>query len=305
MTYEEFTMKYKMLVLDMDGTLLSENQTISPKNKEAIYKAREAGLHVVLASGRHFNGLYAYIKELNLLDSDCFSVSCSGAVVTHNISGQVIYEEHIEPEHVVSLYQSCEELGLDLCGYTHEGLVLQHESLFSRYDSIANQSPLIKVDFNLKNENLLIYKMNIINESKANQQEIIDYFPGMTLEDYSVSEKKSYNENLLNELWRLPKTITEAYNIVRPLPFIAELFHKHSNKAVGMEVIAERLGFGLDQVVAIGDSGNDVHMIEEAGLGIAMSNAREEAKKVADLITSSNEEDGVAEVVMKLLKGDI
>ncbi len=297
-------MKYKMLVLDMDGTLLSEDQTISLKNKEAIHRARQAGIHVVLASGRHFNGLLSYIKELDLLGPDCFSVSCSGAVVTHNASGRVIYEEHIDPMDVVELYESCENLGLDLCGYTHEGLVLQHESLFSRYDSIANQSPLIHVDFSRVNKELLIYKMNIINESPVNRQEIIDYFPRMTLEDYSVRDKGPFHENLLNELWRLPENIRESYNIVRPLPFIAELFHKHSNKAVGMEAIASRLGLGLDQVVAIGDSGNDVHMLEEAGLGIAMENARDEAKAAADVITLSNDDHGVAEAIFRFLLKD-
>lgn len=295
-------MTYKMIVLDMDGTLLNEEQEISDANKSILLKAKEEGYHIVLASGRHFNGLLPYIRELGLDEPGCFSVSCSGAMVVANDSHEVIYEEHVDMADVRLLHETCEKLDIDMCCYSTEGLLIHHDNLFTRYDCIANQAPLIKVDFNTVDET--IYKLNIINESDEIAQEIIDFFPSMTLEDYSVRHKETFNPDLLDELWRFPESIREKYNIVRPLPFFVEVFHKHSNKAVGVEVITEKLGISMSEVVAIGDSGNDVHMIEEAGLGVAMANARDEAKAVADYITDSNCEDGVAKVMEKILKNE-
>ena len=86
---------------------------------------------------------------------------------------------------------------------------------------------------------------------------------------------------------------------MRPLPFCIELLDKNSNKAVGVSIVAEKYGILMEDIICIGDSGNDVHMIEEAGLGVAMANARSEAKAVADEITLSNEENGVAHIINK------
>ena len=301
---QELMMVYKMIVLDMDGTLLNEEQKISVRNKEALLKAIEAGIHIVLASGRHYNGLLPYIQELGLDKEGCYSVSCSGAMVVDHQNHEVIYEEHVDAGDIPVIHQLCEKLDIDMCGYGKDGLFIHHDNLFSRYDQIVNQSSMIQVDFNHLNSNQLIYKLNIINESSDIRDSINQYFPTVILEDYSIRNKPHFDPDLLDELWRFPKFIRERYHLVRALPFMVELFHNHTNKAVGVEVITNQLGILMEDVVALGDSGNDVHMIEKAGLGVAMANAIEDVKNAADYITGSNTQDGVAQVVEKMIKNE-
>lgn len=292
---------YKMLVLDMDGTLLNEEQCISDVNKEAIKQAVAQGIKVVLASGRAYPGMVPYLKELDLYDQGLYTISCSGAVVIENVTNEIVYEEHIKNKDLAEIHKVCEKLDLDMSGYTLNDMVIHHDNLFTRYDAIANNMDIKVVDFEHLDENQRIYKLNIINESIDVRQSMIDYFPTIHPDNMDIREKPSFNKHALSELWHFPEEIVNSYTIVRPLPFCIELLDQHSNKAVGVSVVAAKYGIHMDEIICMGDSGNDVHMLEEAGLGIAMANARHEAKEAADEVTHSNEEDGVAVVIHKYL----
>ncbi len=290
---------YKMLALDMDGTLLDDEQKISLNNKLAIKKAIEKGIHIVLASGRHYKGLIPYLKELKLYNENSYSVTCSGAIIMKNGVNVIIYEKHIDTEDLKLMHRTCEKLDIDMCAYSKDGLLIHHENLLSRYDSVANNTELSKVNFENLDEDINVVKLNIINESNEIASEIIEYFPTIKIDNYTIRDKKKFNKNLLNELWRFPKEIVDKYNIVKPLPFFVEIFNKNINKAVGIKIIADRLGINMNEVIAMGDSGNDVHMLEAAGLGIAMANGSYEAKEAADELTLRNGEDGVAHIINK------
>lgn len=288
---------YKMLVLDLDGTLLNEEQKISDDNVIAIKSAFEMGIHVVLASGRHYKGIVPFLKELNLYKCGCYTISCSGAMVMENQVNRVLYEEPIDRDDLIRIHKTCETMDIDMCGYGKEGFLVHHDSLFGKYDSIANHTTVKKVDFNNLDKELLVYKLNIINESPETAYEIIDYFPAISVDDYTVRDKPNFNAGLFDEMGNFPKFMTENYTITRPLPFFIELFDKDCNKAVGVEFVAKILGVKMSEVIAMGDSGNDLHMIEEVGLGVAMGNASDEVKSIADIITLSNEENGVAKII--------
>lgn len=288
---------YKMLVLDMDGTLLNEKQEISDINKKAIKKILDKGIKVVLASGRAYPGMLSYLKELGIYQKGLYTIACSGALVIENVTNEILYEEHIKLEDLCKIHQVCEELDLDMSGYTINDMLIHHDNLFTRYDAIANKMNIKVVDFENLDEQERIYKLNIINESLGVRQSMIDYFPTIKPANMEIREKPNFNKHVLSELWRFPEDIVNNYNIVRPLPFCIELLDKHSNKAVGASVVAKQYGIKMEEIIAMGDSGNDVHMLKEAGLGIAMANAREEAKSAADIVTVSNEEHGVALVI--------
>lgn len=290
---------YKMLVLDMDGTLLNEAQEISDVNRIAIKAAVKKGIKVVLASGRAYPGLKAYLKELDLDHEGTYTISCSGALVMENVTENIIYEEHIKSEDLARIHMVCEKLDLDMSGYTINDMVVHHDNLFTKYDAIANKMDIKVVDFENLDENEKIYKLNIINESVDVRQSMIDYFPTIKPDSLDIREKPNFNKHALSELWRFPEDIVNGYTLVRPLPFCIELLDKHSNKAVGVSIVAEKYGISIDEIICMGDSGNDVHMLEEAGLGVAMANARTEAKNAADEVTVSNEENGVAVIINK------
>lgn len=292
---------YKMLVLDMDGTLLNEEQRISDVNKKAIKEIIEQGIKVVLASGRAYPGMVPYLKELDLYHEGLFTITCSGALVIENVIDKIIYEEHIKNEDLAEIHKVCEKLDLDMSGYTTNDMMIHHDNLFTRYDAIANNMDIKVIDFENLDDDERIYKLNIINESIDVRQSMIDYFPTIHPSNMEIREKPKFNKNALSELWHFPEEIVNSYTIVRPLPFCIELLGKNSNKAVGVSIVASKYDIKMEEIICMGDSGNDVHMLEEAGLGIAMANARSEAKDAANEVTLSNEEDGVAAVIHKYL----
>jgi len=290
---------YKMLVLDMDGTLLNDEQKISEVNRKAIRKIMDKGIKVILASGRAYPGMVSYLKELELYEKGSYTIACSGALVMENVTEEIIYEEHIKSEDLARIHVVCEKLDLDMSGYTMKDMVIHHENLFTRYDAIANKMDIKVIDFENLDENEKIYKLNIINESVDIRQAMIDYFPTLFPDNMEIREKLKFNKHALSELWHFPEDIVNNYTIVRPLPFCIELLAKNSNKAVGVAVVAKRYGISMDEIISMGDSGNDIHMLEKAGLGVAMANARFEAKEAANEVTVSNEENGVAVIIEK------
>ena len=98
---------------------------------------------------------------------------------------------------------------------------------------------------------------------------------------------------------KLPKEIYEKYMVVKSTPYFLEIINKDSSKGVGLAALAKHLNVKKEEIIAVGDAGNDIAMIEYAGLGVAMANAQEDVKKIANEITKSNQEDGVYEVVKK------
>lgn len=298
-------MKYKMLVLDMDGTLLNKKQEISSANKLAIKKAIDKGIHIVLASGRSFEGLVPYIKELGLESDDHYSVACSGAVAVHNRSREELYSIPIPHEDIEMIVSFCEDYNLDLCAYTQDKILADQDHLFARYDSLANGLPLLLTDFHHVPENEKIYKINITNEAPQMRMDIDSYFPKLTVDFPLMRYKKAYQPRLLDETWRFPERIQEQYHIVKSLPFMSEVFRVECNKAVGVEKIAQVLGINKAEIICVGDSENDLHMLAYAGLGIAMENAYENVKKAADVIAPHHDFDGVAYVIQKYILEEI
>lgn len=292
---------YKMIVLDMDGTLLNERQEISKENRIAIKKAVEKGVKVVLASGRAFYGMKPYLEELDLIKKGNYSISCSGALALDNFNHEILHEIPIEHSDLLKILRVSEDFDLDISAYTKESMLIHKNNLFSQYDAIANSVVLETVDFHKLKPETEIFKVNLINEAPQIREDIIKYFPSIKAESMDMREKPNFNINLLDELWRLPRDIIDHYTVVKSLPFCVEILDKRCNKAVGVEAVAKAFGIKRDEIICMGDSGNDLHMIEYAGLGIGMGNAYEQIKEVADEVTLTNEENGVAHIIEKYI----
>lgn len=292
---------YKMLVLDLDGTLLNESQEISAGNKTAIEKALAKGIKVVLASGRSFEGIHTYNEQLHLNQKGLYTISCCGALTIDNVSYAELFSIPIEHSDLLQILNMCEEYDLDMSAYSRDKILIQTDHLFSKYDAIVNNSPLIKTDFHHLPDDLKLYKINLVNEAPQIRDAIVNYFPKLTISDVSMREKLNFNPNFLDEIEHFPAHIKESYTIVKALPFVVEILKKECNKSVAVEALAKEYGIKQSEIICIGDSGNDVHMIEYAGLGVAMANAFEEVKAVADVITRSNNDDGVAHIINKYL----
>lgn len=264
---------YKLIALDMDGTLLRPDKTISKKTKQAIRNAKELGVKVVLATGRPTLGIDRYLKELDLISEGDFAIAFNGAVVQNTSSGDVIAKNIMTLEDLRYLYSLSKELGVNIHALTEDSCITPKWSKYSQVEVDINNIPLDIIDFNALDDSTTIVKVMYIDE-KNHLDKIVE---------------------------KLPEEVYEKYTVVRSAPYFLEFLNKVVNKGTGVELLANSLGISSKEVICVGDAGNDIHMIEYAGLGVAMGNAFPEVKEIADYITCTNEEDGVAEVINRFI----
>ncbi len=264
---------YKLVALDMDGTLLNKNKTISKENFEAIENVRKKGVQVVLATGRPIKGIEKYLKELNLLTGNDYAVAFNGAVVQNTKTGEVLSKNLMSIDDLKYLYSLSKDLGVNIHALTLNTCITPKHSKYSQLESDMNGIPLDIVDFDSIDPNTTIVKIMFIDD-----------------------------ESLLDTvIKKLPAEIYNQYTVVKSAPFFLEFINKKVNKGFGVEVLAKNLGIKKEEIICMGDAGNDIHMVEYAGLGVAMGNAFPELKEVANYVTKTNEENGVAHVINKFI----
>lgn len=265
---------YKIIALDMDGTLLNEKKVITDRTKAAIKAAREKGVKVVLASGRPIDGLKKFLNELELIDNDEYVLSYNGCLVQETKSEKAICEMCLKGSDLHYAYEISKELNVNIHAFSADkGLITPKNSKYTEVEAEINGIDITVCDFNEINENDVIVKIMYIDEP-----EILD----------PAIEKH-------------PKELAEKYYLAKSTPYFFEIINKDGNKGVGLKALADHLGVEASEIIAVGDAGNDLAMIEYAGLGVAMGNANKDIKKVANYITKSNEEDGVAHVIEKFI----
>lgn len=264
---------YKLIAVDMDGTLLREDKTVSERTKQAIQMAHAQGVKVVLASGRPIEGLNRYLEELGLCTEEDYVLSYNGSVVQNVGTKEVIAKSVLKGKDLMALYKLSKELGVNIHAFSKDGCITPKMNEYSQLEGRINGIPVHEVNYDTISAEEDIVKIMLID-------------PVEVLEE---------------AIKKLPQTLYDEYTIVRSAPFFLEFLNKNSGKAVGVKALGEHLGIKREEIICIGDAGNDLDMIEYAGLGVAMGNAFEEVKKAADYITDSNEEDGVAKVIEKFV----
>lgn len=261
---------YKLIALDMDGTLLTSDKTISPRTKQAIAKAREQGVKVVLASGRPIDGMRGAIEELGLYADGEFVVYFNGSMVKELGSDTVIHQAIIDGASAKRVAALAKQLDLYCHAFSSElGLITPEMNEFTGIESTINKIPITLMDFDELHDDHEIIKAMIVGAPEKLTQAIGD----------------------------IPADFHGDFTIVQSAPFFLEFLSQQSNKGVGVGAIAQHLGIEADAVICMGDAENDHHMLEYAGLGVAMENAMEGTKAIANHITASNNDDGVALVI--------
>jgi Cof subfamily protein (haloacid dehalogenase superfamily) len=264
---------YKLIALDMDGTLLSKDKTISKANFKAIQRAKAKGVKVVLATGRPINGIKRYLNELNLIEAGDYAVAYNGALIQQTDDDKVIADNPMSLEDLKYLHELSKKLKVHIHFLTESKCVTTEINEYSQLESTMNGIPLEIADFdNLPIDTNVVKIMFIDTE-----------------------------EYLSKVIEQLPEEVYEKYTVVRSSPYFLEFLNKKVSKGFGVGLLAESLGISHKEVICVGDAGNDIDMIKYAGLGVAMGNAFPEVKEIADYITCTNEEDGVAEVINKFI----
>ena len=264
---------YKLIAVDMDGTLLREDKTISNRTKKAISKAVEKGVKVVLASGRPIEGLERYLKELELLSADDYVMSFNGSVIQNVKTRQVVSKNILKGSDLKRLYTLAKEIGVNIHAFTKAGCITPKMNEYTELEGRINGIAVHEVDFETIDADEDVIKVMFID-------------PQPILEEAMA---------------HIPESFYNDFTVVRSAPYFLEFLNKASSKGTGVKALGEYLGIKQDEIICIGDAGNDLDMIQFAGLGVAMGNAFEEVKEAADYVTCNNEEDGVAHVIEKFI----
>lgn len=272
-------MKYKLLVLDVDGTLLNGAKEISKRTLATLLKVQQMGIRIVLASGRPTYGLLPLAKSLELGNYGGYILSYNGCQLIEAQNGSILFERRINPEMLPYLEKKAKKNGFALFTY--------HD------DTLITTSP--------DNEHILA-------EAKLNNLQIIEEDEFSAALDFAPCKCMlvTDNEEALNGLeehWK--RRLNGALDVFRSEPYFLEVVPCGIDKANTLGVLLEELSVEREEVIAIGDGVCDVTMIQLAGMGIAMGHSLDSVKACADYVTASNEEDGVALAVEKMILAEV
>jgi Cof subfamily protein (haloacid dehalogenase superfamily) len=272
-------MKYKLVCVDMDGTLLNSEKNISERNLLAIKSAHELGVKVAICTGRIFTSAFYYG---NLIGVEAPIIASNGAYIREKDRNEVIYKS-------VLGYKNCKDM-LSVFGkyhiiphfFTSDTIFAEKLAYFSKYYSEANKK--------MPKENQVEIKITTEWDKIFidNELEII---------------KAVAADEDLNKILKAKEEVKKlgTLEVVSSSQNNFEVMSKEASKGRGVEILSDFYGIRPDEIICIGDNENDISMIQFAGLGVAMGNSDNSVKEVANYITSSNDEDGVARVIEKFI----
>jgi Cof subfamily protein (haloacid dehalogenase superfamily) len=266
-------MTYKMIVLDLDDTLLTDDLTISPRTKQALMDAQASGVKVVLASGRPTYGMKTIAEELSLKDHGSFILSYNGAKIINCRTGEELFSSTLPPETVHRLYDISQQEGVWIHTYVGDVIVTEAANQYTTIEGEITGLEVVVVNSFIDSVTAPVIKVLMVEDpAKLNAVE------------------KKLQQEFAGEL-----------SVMRSKPFFLEFLESGVTKGSSLNHLIGKLGIKREEVIAIGDSYNDLAMIEFAGLGVAMGNAPDDIKHKADYVTDTNMNDGVAKVVEKFV----
>lgn len=284
---------YKLITIDLDGTLLNRYGEVTEYTKDIIKKTTNKGVLVVLASGRISESVLTIAKEIG---ADKYYISGNGSVLYDMQKDEILYENYLTKEKVLEIIELCDKNSIYYNIYTENAVLaksLNYNVAFYNYENTKKSSDK-KTDINIvedmynyiKNSNLNKFlKITICDENKIVFSSILRKIKNIS--DIDVLEVSHMSQKKI-------KTGTKEVEVGY---FYTEVSSKNVDKWFAIEKVMELENIKKEEVMALGDNNNDIVMIKNAGLGVAMGHSNEQVKKVADYITVDNNEDGVAKAI--------
>ena len=267
-------MDYRLIAMDLDGTLTNDQKIITPKTREALMEAQNRGIRLALASARPSPGLFRERDELRLQDHGGILMSYNGGRIVDAATGQVLFETAMDQEQTRWVLRQLEKLPVTP--------ILDDGVQFYVTDKTA-----YKVDYECRNNNMTCREVE-------NLAGFLHFAPIKILMSAQPEEIGQIQQQIAAFL---PENLT----VVQTAAFYLEVIPAVINKGQGIRDICGVLGICPEQVITFGDAQNDIPMLRAAGMGVAMGNATDAVKEAADMVTLSNNEDGIAAALEKLL----
>lgn len=235
----------KLVALDMDGTLLTDDLEVSEVNQKAIAAALKQDVHVVLATGRPIEMTHSFSELLHL---PSYLITVNGGEIW-TVEKKLLERHYLKTELIEIMWDFAQDIGL-------------HTWMVSTKDIYSDDRPE-----DLYEHDWLKFGCHTNDKAKL---------------DKMVEKLSHYNDQL---------------ELSNSLPTNIEVNPNGVNKASALEKVCEKLGITMDNVMAVGDSLNDIKMIQQSGIGVAVGNAQEAIKKVSDVVVETNNEHGVAKAI--------
>lgn len=284
---------YKLIAIDLDGTLLNSYGEISSENIKALKKAQDAGAKIVLASGRVDTAIESFAYQTGANE---YIISGNGASIYDLKRKKVIYNKYLAKEKVLEIANFCETNSIYYNVYAQRSIItksLNYNTLYYQSENQKkNDDKQTKIDIV---ESIPDYIKQLKNESflkiiVCDKDEMI--FKGMI---NTLKKDKEIDVLDVSHMSRkIVKYGTEEYDIKY---YYTEITNKNVNKWNALEFLLNKFNIAKEEIITIGDNINDKEMIQNAGIGVAMGNSTPVIKDVANIVTTSNDENGVAKVI--------
>jgi len=264
-------LKYRLIAVDLDDSLLGSDLKISHENKRALFAARNKGVLITIATGRMLDSAMPYIKELNI---DIPVITYQGAYIKDTRTGETLVRKPVPGGLAEEILKECKKQNLHVQFYNERSYYFEKENEFSK---LYHRMTGIKGEeteslFELLSEEEPIKLLIVDKPSKINQ--LHSYFKELFGRDLQISISK---------------------------PDYLEFTNIEANKGNALAILGDILGISKEEIIAIGDSYNDISMVVYAGMGIAMGNAPDALKLHAKYVTKTNDENGVAAAVERFI----
>lgn len=264
-------MPYRLIAMDLDDTLLTDELTVSEATRQAMNAAIAQGAHLTIATGRMFDSAQKIARQVGL---NVPIITYQGSLIKNLLDEEVLYERSVPVDVAKQIYDYCQSHGLHLQSYIADKLYVSEDT--DKIKGYAKQSNIpytIEPDFG-----------RIIANERQTKLLIID--------------EPAKLDALMPEL---KERFGSRVHLTKSKPNYLEFMHLEGTKGHALRFLASHYGIPMEETIAMGDAMNDHEMVQAAGLGVAMANAVPALKEIADFITLSNNDDGVKHVLDKFV----
>ncbi|MBO5005312.1 MAG: HAD family phosphatase [Clostridia bacterium] len=284
---------YKLIAVDLDGTLLNSYGKISDKNKNAIKKVKEKGIEVIIASGRHITSVKSFAKEIN---SENYSICGNGAILYDMKNDEILYNKFIDKEKILEIIEVCEQNSIYYNIYTETEILTRTIAYSALFYKQENEKKDSKYQTNIK---VVQDLYNFVkNDNSNNYIKVTIYDDNLSIFNRIIQKLREIEDIDVLDVGHMSRKMIKVNNEDVELKYYyTEITKNDVNKWNAIKVLIKKLNIGASEVVAIGDNVNDKEMIENAGLGVVMGNSAEYIKAFGDVIVKDNDYDGVAEAI--------
>lgn len=284
---------YKLIAIDLDGTLLNSYGQISEKNRNALNKAKEHNAEIIIASGRTTDSVRNIANDIG---AKGYIICGNGSLIYDLQKEEIIYDKFIDKKKALQIIEICEQNSIYYNIYTENMVITKtlNNNVLFHYQENASKPDNKKTKINIVQD---IYKyveelenQHILKITISDSNSII--FNGIirklrNIKDIDVLDVAHMSRKIIKT--GTEETVIEYY--------YTEITSKNVDKWYAIEYLMDKLNIQREEVMAIGDNVNDKMMIENAGCGVAMGNSAPYIKESADIVVSNNNEDGVAEAI--------